>query len=238
MERVATGELLGEFPYARVGRGPRTVVVIPGVDDAMFSGRYPTGIAWSFYWHFSRFVGDHTVYLVSRPRSLSEGHTIADMADGYAAVLANELGPADVMGLSMGGQIAQELAIQHPDLVGRLVVANSGHRIADLDIVDRVLRYATRQDWASIRAELASAMFSDLRAVAYPPLAATVGRFLFPRPADPDDVLVSLHAVREFDAADRLGAIKAPTLVFGGTTIHTSPSPSSNGRPRECRMPN
>lgn len=64
---------------------------------------------------------------------------------------------------------------------------------------------------------LGDAMFTDWRAVAYPPMALTVGRLVQPRPAAPTDVSVSLRALREFDAADRLDEISARTLVFGGT---------------------
>lgn len=82
MKRGATGVLLDQFPYARMGCGPRTMVVLPGVDDAMFSGRYPPSAAWALYWYFSRFVDDYTVYVVSRPCGLPEGYAIADMATG------------------------------------------------------------------------------------------------------------------------------------------------------------
>lgn len=68
-----SGELLDRSPYVRVGDGPRTLVVIPGLDDAMFDGRYPAGSGWAFYWYFSRFVDEFTVYVVSRPRRLDRG---------------------------------------------------------------------------------------------------------------------------------------------------------------------
>lgn len=214
---VSPGGFLDGHPYARVGDGPEPLVVVPGIDDAMFSGRYPLPLQVALYWYFSEFVGDYTVYLVSRPRHLPDGHSIDGMADGYAAVLAEELGPANVVGISMGGLIAQSLAARYPDLVDRTVLANTGVRIADTDVVDRFLGYADARDWASIRAELSAAMFSDWRQAVYPPLAATVGRAVAPRPADPDDVDVSLEAIRAFDGADLLGDVEAPTLLFGGT---------------------
>lgn len=216
MVATETGKLRGRFPYARVGSGPRTLVVFPGLDDAMFDGTYPPGAGAAFWWYFSRYVDTHTVYVVSRPRGLPEGHAIGDMAAEYAAVLAEDLGPGDVLGVSMGGLIALELAIRRSDLVERLVLANSGCRIADLEVVRRFRRYARERDWSSIRAELSAAMFSDLRAVTYPPLARTLGRFVLPKPAVPSDVAVSLDAIEAYDATDRLGDVAAPTLVFGG----------------------
>lgn len=112
----------------------------------MFPGRYTVGMGWVAYSYFARFVDDYSVYVISRPRSLSHGATIADMADGYADVISAELGQADVVGVSMGGQIGLELAIRHPDLVDQLVLADSGVRIADLDAVGRFERYARNHD--------------------------------------------------------------------------------------------
>lgn len=216
MRQVETGELLDRFPYARAGTGPGTLVVFPGVGDSMFDGSYPVGSGRVLQWYFSRFTGDHAVYSLSRPRGLPEDHTIADMADDYAAVL-DELGSASVLGVSMGGMIGLELAVRRPDLVESLVLANSGCRFGDVAALDRFLAYASDRDWARIRAGLAAAMFSDWRAASYPPLALTLGRLVLPRPAVPSDVSVSLAAIREYDAADRLDAVEAPTLVFGGS---------------------
>lgn len=48
----------------------------------------------------------------------------ADMADDAAAVLAQSgVQRADVFGISLGGMIAQQLALRHPQQVGRLVLA-------------------------------------------------------------------------------------------------------------------
>lgn len=214
---VSSGEFLDRFPYARVGGGPETLVVIPGIDDAVFSGRYPLPEQAALYWYFSEYVDDHTVYLVSRPRHLPDGHDLHDMADRYAEVLAEEVGHSNVLGISMGGMIAQSLAARYPDLVDRAVLANTGVRIADTDVVDRFRGYAEAHDWAAIRAELSAAMFSDWRQAVYPPLAVTVGRTVAPRPADPGDVHVSLEAIRAFDGPGLLGDVESPAYLFGGT---------------------
>ncbi|MFC4550289.1 MULTISPECIES: alpha/beta fold hydrolase [Halorussus] len=222
-----TGHLLDRFPYVRVGDGPRTLVVVPGVDDAMFDGEYPVAAGWFARAYFSRFLDDHTVYVLSRPRGLADGTTIADMADDYARALDERLGAADVLGISMGGFVGLELCLRHPELVERLALANSGCRMAGpgLEAVERFLEYTRDRDWARIRAELAAASFTDYRALSYPPLLLSVGRFALPRPADPDDVRISLEAIEAFDVTDRLGDVDSPTLVFGGAADPYFPEP-------------
>jgi pimeloyl-ACP methyl ester carboxylesterase len=52
--------------------------------------------------------------------------TIAQMADDTAALITQVVGrKVDVLGWSMGGYIAQELAIAHPELVRRLILAST-----------------------------------------------------------------------------------------------------------------
>lgn len=213
-----TGTLLGEFPYVRVGDGPRTLVVLPGFGDAMFSGRYPYAAAPALATYFYRYLDEYTVYLISRPRGLPEGYTISESAGDHARILG-ELGPVDVLGISMGGLIGQQLCVRHPTLVDRLVVANSACRLGDdgREPVRRMLRDAREYDWFSIRAELARGLYSDLRSVAYPPFIQTVGPFVLPRPADPDDVRLSLTAILDYDGRDELDDITQPTLVIGGS---------------------
>lgn len=53
-------------------------------------------------------------------------YRIADMAEDTAGVIQNlKLEPTHVVGISMGGMIAQELAIRHPESVDRLVLVST-----------------------------------------------------------------------------------------------------------------
>ena len=49
-----------------------------------------------------------------------------ELAEIYAPVWREEFGPVDVVAFSTGGLIAQHLALQHPELVRRLVLVVSG----------------------------------------------------------------------------------------------------------------
>lgn len=54
----------------------------------------------------------------------------------------------DAIGISMDDQIGQAIARREPDLLDRLVLANSGCRLSDRGhgIVDRFERYAREHD--------------------------------------------------------------------------------------------
>jgi pimeloyl-ACP methyl ester carboxylesterase len=62
-------------------------------------------------------------------------YSIADMAGDVRAVLdALEIQKAHIVGLSMGGMIAQEVAIQHPDRVASLTLIMTSGYIGDPDL--------------------------------------------------------------------------------------------------------
>jgi 3-oxoadipate enol-lactonase len=53
-------------------------------------------------------------------------HTMVDLADDVAAVLDDaKVDAADVLGFSMGGNVAQAFALRHPMRVRRLVLASA-----------------------------------------------------------------------------------------------------------------
>jgi pimeloyl-ACP methyl ester carboxylesterase len=217
--RTEWGHLQDTFPYVRVGDGPKPLLVVPGLGDAMFDGEYGPLAARGFQLYLRRFLDEYTVYVVSRPRGLAGDATIGDMSDDYARVLEEEVGPAAVAGLSMGGLIGQELAHRRPDLVDRLVVAVAGCRLGSdgEPIVSRLRGHALERDWVEIRARLLREMYTGTRRTVYPEIARTAGRLRPPEPAEPQDVVVSIEAVLEFDATDRLAGIEPSTLVIGGT---------------------
>lgn len=53
-----------------------------------------------------------------------DSHSYADMANDLAEVIAAHGGRADVLGHSMGGKASMTLALTHPEMVNRLIVAD------------------------------------------------------------------------------------------------------------------
>jgi pimeloyl-ACP methyl ester carboxylesterase len=75
-------------------------------------------------------TGGRRVFYLNRRAGLPAGMTMAMFAAEDAAGLNETFaGPVDVVGVSTGGSIAQQLAADHPDAVGRLVLVSTACRL-------------------------------------------------------------------------------------------------------------
>ncbi|MFC6904401.1 alpha/beta hydrolase [Halalkalicoccus tibetensis] len=207
-----------DHPYVAVGDGPRTLIVIPGLNDPLcrVTDRWWFSLLAAAY--CNRYAGRHTVAMVSRPPGLDEEASVRELAGGYADVL-EEIGPADVMGLSMGGFLVAELAADRPDLVEHAILGLAAARLSERgrEVVGRWREYAGEDRWRPICTEAAGAVAGGLRGTVARDAARLYGLLGSPSPVDRHDFLVSAEACLAYDGTDRLEEIGVPTLVIGGT---------------------
>ena len=106
--------------YVCFGHGKKYLIIIPGVGDGLKSVR---GLA-NYYAHkYKAFSKDYKVYIISRRRNIPTDFTIKDMALDIFNLLSNlNIEKTNIIGISQGGMIAQELAITYPDLLSKLVL--------------------------------------------------------------------------------------------------------------------
>jgi pimeloyl-ACP methyl ester carboxylesterase len=222
-----SGQLAGGLPFVRFGEGPRTLVVFPPINDAL---QDVTHGARFFRWYFRRFAEDHTVYLVSRRRGLPSGYTTRDMAADYGEALGRDIGPAHVMGLSLGGLVAQHFAADHPEHVESLVIGVAARGLGQegQEIVRRWIGLAQAGRWRDLHAEMVVAMYTGVRRPLYDLLARLLGGAVVRNPAAREDFVVSAEAALNHDADDRLEAIGARTLVVGGAQDRIFPASLQN----------
>ena len=200
----------GPLPYAALGTGQPL---------AIFSGLAPdTGFAGGGMLRASAGpflpLGRRLVVFNRRP-GLPRGMTMAEIAADHAAALRDGLGRVDVVGISTGGSIAQQVAADHPDVVDRLVLASTACRLGPLG------RTLQRRVGARIRGGDPRRALAVLASGLVPPggqtLAGAVGFLLGPRLAgtDLDDLGVTIEAEDGFDLA-ACPPIGAPTLILAG----------------------
>ena len=131
----------------------------------------------------------------------------------------------NVVGLSMGGTIAQQLAFDFPKIVSKLVLANTFS----------VLRPSTLKGWMYFVQRIIL-----VHTLGLPAQAKFVANRIFPRPdqielqkqmiqqiinADPRAYRAAMRSLATFNSRKRLTEIKIPTLVITGmkdTTIQAA----------------
>lgn len=165
-------------------------------------------------------------------------YTIRVLADDAACLLAClDAGPAHVFGLSMGGMVAQELALDYPARVDRLVLGatHCGGRRVVMPPPEVASLLASRSGGTEVSDEWLRTVFSpgfSWRCVeatrAYLARAAV-------RPVPPEVVRLQAGAVAAFDTWERLPGICAPTLVLHGE--YDLIVPSANARVLGERIP-
>jgi 3-oxoadipate enol-lactonase len=161
-------------------------------------------------------------------------YTVADMAEDVAGVIENlNLDRAHIVGISMGGMIAQELTIRHPELVDRLVlVATTAGGPTSINAKPEVAALLMRNDG------------EDLETRVRRTFTAIAGEgYMAKHPEDLDHIVknslakpMSLESYqRQLGAcmvhfrqgvADRLAQITAPTLVAHGDYDPLIPYPN------------
>jgi pimeloyl-ACP methyl ester carboxylesterase len=147
-------------------------------------------------------------------------YSIEQMAQDALSVLdAAGVARASILGHSMGGAIAQHLAIEHPDRVDRLILACTFSRFGG-----RAL--AVVEGWAGILGLTSSAevignalfpwLYSDAFLSAPGTLeACRLALANHPYPMEAAPVAAQVAALKGFDSTERLAAITPPTLVLG-----------------------
>ena len=200
--------------HIRFGKGGKTLVILPGLGDGL---RTVKGTALPMALMYRMFAGDYTVYAFSRKNELEPGCTTRDMARDLAdAMAALGIAKADVFGVSMGGMIAQHLAIDHPEKVGKLVLAVTCPRANPIlrESVSEWIALAKAGDAAAFMESNVRRMYSETYYRKNKWLTPIIGALT--KPKSYDRFFIQADACLSHAAWEGLSRIQAPTFVIGG----------------------
>lgn len=202
------GFTMGYFTF---GTGKTPFVMLPGI-----STKPITTLAQAVAGAYKEFADDFTVYVFNRRDDLPNGYTISDAARDTAAVL-DELGisSACVFGVSMGGMIAQSLAVNRPDLVGRLILSSTASRLTaqSKEILQNFAAFAQSGDVQALTLAFAQAVYTPGFFETYKD--AIIAALSDSTQADIARFTALTKAILDFDIYAELDKISAPLLVIG-----------------------
>jgi 3-oxoadipate enol-lactonase len=202
------------------------------------------GLGWSSHaWHRSRPLLSEkyrTITLDNRGVGRSEApagpYSMAQMAADAAAVLnAARVNAAHIFGVSMGGMIAQEFALQFPKKVRSLILGctAAGGPEAVRAEQDALQVLMTRgQDPDTFAKAIRPFIYDEGTSAQLIEEDTALRRKWYP-PADP--YFAQLQAIMAWDAYGRLAQISAPTLVIHGENDRLVPP--ENARLIASRIP-
>ncbi|MDB5597308.1 MAG: hydrolase [Hyphomicrobiales bacterium] len=152
-----------------------------------------------------------------------EPFDLDDFADDVAD-LVRSVGqaPAVVVGCSMGGMVAQALAVRHPELLSGVVIANTGHRRNDQGraTMEQRARDAEKGMPGVLSTTLSRWFDADIQ-LTRPELVVLARDWLLAN--DPIVHAWSWRAIRGLDYADQLAGLKLPALAIAGLHDQSTP---------------
>ena len=203
-----------DMDYICFGKGTKPLIMITGLGDGLMTVR---GKALPFALMYRMYAKDFRVYVPSRSNDLPAGFTARDMAEElFLAMQQLGIGRADIVGISQGGMIAQHLAIDHPEVVDRLVLTVTAARAGE-EIRNAISAWkdmAKRDAFNELMRDNLLRMYTEQYLKKNPWMLYTAGRF--GKPKRYDRFLTMAEACVTHDTYEELPKIAAPTLIIGG----------------------
>jgi 3-oxoadipate enol-lactonase len=217
---IATGPTLN---YVRRGSG-EPMLLIQGMSGNHLSWGEP--FLTELERDFDLVAYDHRG--VGKSSRVTDPFTIGDLADDAAAVL-DALGwdSAHVVGISMGGMVAQELALRHPQRVRTLTLGctycgGEGSALTSNEVFAKLAEAMMSGD----RDRAIATSYEVNISPGYGADQSAYGTFYEMATALPTPVpviMLQAQAVQSHDTLSRLGQIVVPTLVIHGTVDEMLP---------------
>ena len=205
--------------YIRFGTGNKNLIMLPGLGDGLRTTR---GTAVPMALYYRCFAKDYTVYIISRKTKLSPGATTRDMARDLQKAMA-ELGieKASLLGVSMGGMIAQHFAVDYPEMLEKLVLVVTCARETPilLESLEEWVGCARRGDHTALMDSNIRRIYSDAYYRRNKWLVPIMGKLT--KPKSYDRFFIQAEACRTHNAWESIPNITVPTLVIGGEQDHS-----------------
>ena len=204
--------------YVVFGKGRTPLLIIPGLSDGLKTVK-GTGL---MLWFIYRFLaGDFRVYVISRKNELKPGYTTREMAADLAQAMGQlGIAPANVIGISQGGMIAQWLAIDYPEKIIKLAIVISVSRQNDTtqQVLGNWVTLAGDERYDELAVDMMEKSHTEKYLRRVRPFYWLIKKMS--RPKSQQRFLIQAEACLTHDAYADLSKINSPTFVIGGGVDH------------------
>jgi len=223
--------------YVSFGRGGTNLIIIPGLGDGL---RTVKGMAVTLALMYRLYTRDFKVHIFSRINELEEGYATKDMARDLNEVMGMlGIEKAHVMGISQGGMIAQYLAIDHPQVVDKLVIGVSTSRQNETiqAVIGSWIEMAEAGDYRRLTIDSMEKTYPEKKAKKYRPFYPIMTRV--GKPKSFSRFIIQARSCLGHNAYGELHKITNPALVIGDDNdqvIGKHTSEELAGRLSHCKL--
>ncbi len=159
---------------------------------------------------------NYDVYLFDHIKNEPADYDINGMAEDTIAVF-DQLGldPVHLMGVSMGGMVAQTIAVKEPERVSSLILCSTAMNTAysDPEVFENWRDLAEKKDTEALMASFGERVYTPAFYETYKDIIIASGQGA--TDLDYSNFLISLNAIRHFDISKEIGKISCPAFVLG-----------------------
>ena len=202
--------------YITFGKGDEILVILPGLGDGLKTVK---GMAITFALMYRKLAKKYKVYVFSRKNVLENACSTKTMSDDLKQAF-DEIGikRAYLLGVSMGGMIAQHFACDYPERVIKVALTVTAARTNEFikSSVNSWIEMANKGDHKSLMIDNVEKIYTEryIRKKHYRMVYPFVSHIS--KPKSYERFILQAKACISHDAFDKLKELSCPTLVFAG----------------------
>lgn len=164
---------------------------------------------------FSDFINDYKIYLIDRLKKVPENYSIEEMdEDTYKTIKKIWIETCNIFWASQGWMIAQCIAINHPDLIEKLILWSTTPKVEKKSelIISRRIDLAKNNKIEELNKTMASDIYSEETLKQFWEIILNMNKDVSDE--ELQKFIILAESIKDFNIEDKLRNIKCKTLAI------------------------